>query len=314
MDAETTWNVWRCILKDDRLSQQVASGAGCGADLGLTAEEAAVVAAYAAHPKGSRWAIETYRYRLVSAALGALATGGQLTQRLLRSADVDLRRLAQTFVESRGRIDDGPFVYRTCSAFLGYIRTSDDLRHLPGLRDIAALDLAVTRLMTQCAELPGECWSTADERRLLPTDPRSGWYVQTGLGIVTTTERRLTPWLMNAELFGSSQPEVGTEHLLVYLPDLDHSYALCLIGDAAASLFRRVAPPCSYADLLNDLGVGGQQGDDGELGGDRLVEALASLAKLGVVRGVATRSEALAIAQVREPVLRSALAEPQSTA
>lgn len=281
MDAEIAWNTWRRILKDDRLSEYVLTGAGSLAELGLTTEELAIVAAYAAHPKGSRWAVETYRYRLASAALHALATGGQLTQRLLRRNDVDLRKLAQKFVDSRGKIDDGPFVYHTCSAFLSFIRTSDDVRDMPGLRDILAIDSTATSLIIRCAERRSEYCPTTDDCGLLPPDPRAARYVQTELGTVITTTLRITPWLTNAKLFGCSSLDEGAEHLLLYLPDLFHGYSLRLIGDKAAALFRRMATPCSYADLVDEFG-GGTGDDDSE--GNQLVEALTGLAKLGVIR------------------------------
>lgn len=289
MDAEIAWNVWRRILKDDRLSEYVVDGADSLAELGLTTDELAIVAAYAAHPKGSRWAIETYRYRLVSAALSALATGGQLTQRLLLRNNLDLRRLAQRFVDVRGKVDDGPFVYHTCSAFLRFIETSDDVRDLHGLRDILAIDSAATNLIIRCSRLPSEYWSTADDCVRSPADPRTAWYVQTELGTVITTTLRVTPWLTNAELFGCSPLDQQAEHLLVFLPDLLHRYSLRLIGDKAAALFRRMATPCSYADLVDEFGGG--TGHDDDARGSQLIEALTGLAKLGVIRVQASRDE-----------------------
>lgn len=298
MDAELTWHVWRRILKDAQLSQQVRSCAVNLGEFGLTDEEAAVVLAYAAHPRGSGWAIETYRYRSVSSALHALAAGAPLTLRLLRRTGLDLRKLAEAFAEGRGWADDGPFIYHRCADFLRSLMVSEQCQHIQGLQDIAALELAVAHLMTQCARLPAETWPTAGHK-LLPVNPAQGWYVQNGLGIALATTHRLTPWLRDSRLFGHSPLTQGPENLLLYLPDLDRQYALCVLSDDAVRVFQRVIAPCHYADLADDLSPGRQHGGDGK-GKHQPTEVLADLVRLGVVHAATTRVEALQVARQRD--------------
>jgi hypothetical protein len=247
MDAELTWDVWRRILKDDRLGSQVRTGAVDAAEFGLSAGEAEVAAAYAAHAPGAAWAIETYRYRSGSSALHVLSAGAPFTLRLLRQSRTDLRRLAEAFAESRGWADDGPFLYRRCAAFLTSLMESGEFRHVPGLQDMATLELAVMRLMMQCAGLPAQTWPARGQA--LPADPAAGWYVQTGLGVVTTTAHRLTPWLKDARLFGQAPLVPEPEHLLVCLTDLDKGHVLCALGPETARIFERVLTPCHYTDL-----------------------------------------------------------------
>lgn len=274
-DAEITWHTWRRILRDDRLGEQVRAGTVRPADFGLDPSQARVAAGYAAQAEGSRWAIETYRYRVVSAALHALAAGAPVTLRLLRLAGLDLRDLAQAFAQDRDWADDGPFVYRTCAAFLRSIRDSAKCDHVTGLPDAVALELAVARLMTHCAVLPPGTWPIDDGRRELPAVPAASWYEQTGLGVVVTTTHRLTPWLTDRTQLGRAELIPEPENLLVHLPDLSQKYALSLLGADTAAVFRHLAAPRSHAALA-DLAPA--------LDEDSLTTALASLTALAVIR------------------------------
>jgi uncharacterized protein (UPF0276 family) len=270
-DAAVAWRTWRRILRDDRLSEQVRAGHVEPAEFCLDPAQARVAAAYAASPEGSRWAIETYRYRVVSAALHALGAGAPVTTRLLRLAGLDLRDLAQAFAQERDWADDGPFIYRNCAAFLRSIAASPKCDHVAGLPEAVSFELAIAALMTQCATLPASAWPAAGGQ--LPADPAASWYEQTGTGVTVTTARRLTPWLTSRDRLGQGELEPGPEHLLAYLTDLDHRYAVSLLGDETAAVFARLAEPCSYAELAAAAPEPAA-----------LPAALTSLADLGVIR------------------------------
>jgi hypothetical protein len=270
-DAAVTWQTWRRILRDDRLSEQVRAGHVEPADFGLDPAQTRVAAAYAASPEGSRWAIETYRYRVVSAALHALGAGAPVTLRLLRLAGLDLRDLAQAFAQERDWADDGPFVYRNCAAFLRSIAASPKCDHVAGLPEAVSFELAIATLMTQCAALPASTWPAGGGE--LPADPAASRYERTGTGVAVTIGRRLTPWLASRDRLGQGELEPGPEHLLVYLTDLDHRYALSVLGDKSAAVFAGLAEPRSYAELTGAAPAPGA-----------LPAALASLAALGVIR------------------------------
>jgi hypothetical protein len=140
-----------------------------------------------------------------------------------------------------------------------------------GLPEAVSFELAIATLMTQCAALPASTWPVGGGE--LPADPAASSYERTGTGVAVTIGRRLTPWLTSRDRLGQGELEPGTEHLLVYLTDLEHRYALCVLGDKSAAVYARLAEPRSYAELTGAAPAPGA-----------LPAALAGLAALGVIR------------------------------
>ncbi|UJR83156.1 hypothetical protein [Sandaracinus amylolyticus] len=272
MDAELVWRTWRRILREPVLQESLFSGAFDAGAHGLSDAEARIAAEYAAHRTMTRWAVETYQFRLERGALFAWGTGAPLTLRLLESARVDTREVARRYLRSVGHRDDGPYVYRSCAALLGYLRGAELSARPIELDDTIALESAVVSLIRDLADAPESLW--ADD-----AETRSGVrYVQSGTGRVVSTSHAIAAWLAEPELVAADSAEREPEHFLVYVPSLESDYDIAELSGAAKRLFDAFAQPRSYDEARSSLPA-----DDD----DEYDSALETFLTLGVVRAEA---------------------------
>ncbi|AKF04311.1 hypothetical protein [Sandaracinus amylolyticus] len=275
MDAELVWKTWRRILREPELHESVLAGAIDGRAHGLSPEEARIAADYAAHSKMTRWAVETYRFRLERGALFALGTGAPLTLRLLESAGVDTREVARRYLRSVGYGDDGPHVYRSCAAFLDFLRRHPPSAPVRELVDTIALESTVVSLIRQLADAPESSWPA----RPSEGEPQPRRYVQSGTGRVVSTTHALASWLAQPELVAANTAAAEPEHFLVYVPSVDSDYDIAELSRTAKQLFDALASPRSFDEVRSSL----PPDDD-----DEHDAALETFLSLGVVRAEMT--------------------------
>ncbi|NOK33333.1 hypothetical protein D7W79_01295 [Corallococcus exercitus] len=277
MEADQVWRVWRRLLREPRLSERIFQPGFVeeAAAWGLSAEEARIAAAYGASPEGTRWALETYRFRLVTSTNHAVAYCAPLTYGVLKRLEPDLREAARLYLDSIGWVDDGPFHYRACARYLDYLAARLPQRGGPGVQDILRLESCTVALLRSLAEAPPSQWRPSTEREVPASALPQACFVRTGTGAVVTTEYTLTPWLQDPSEILASQLEARPQHLLVYLSSPQEEHSLAVIGAAAMHLLEQLERPRSFTDLRN-LASG--------ISDEALTELLGRFLKQGVIR------------------------------
>lgn len=285
MEAERVWKVWRRILREPSLFDRLflPDFASAAASFGLSPEESRIALEYARTPKGTRWAVETYRYRIVSAALDALAVGAPMTLKLLAASGRELRASAQEHVERTGWVDDGPFLYRKCARYLDHLQQQAWAREVPYLADAIALESGVLELTRRAACAASPPWP-APAQRAAPADWAGATFAQTGTGTVVTTEHQLTPWLMDPSQVGEAALVRERQHLLAYLPSADEDASFGVLGESAKVVFTLLERPRPYPELLAAMKARGEAEE-------ALTAALRMFLEMGVVRVEGVRLE-----------------------
>ena len=84
MDAEQVWKLWRRLLRDETLQQQLFQAQGATQWLQhFPEDERTILQAYAGQFDRVKWFVENYQFRLVNSFTNALETGAPLTLRAL---------------------------------------------------------------------------------------------------------------------------------------------------------------------------------------------------------------------------------------
>lgn len=278
MNAELTWRVWRRLLREPRLSARLFEPGFMeeAAAWGLSPEEARIAAAYGATPEGTRWALETYRFRLVTSTNHTMAWCAPLTHAVLEKLEPDLHEATSRYLDSIGWVDDGAFHYRACARYLDFLAERLPRRGGPGVQDILQLEARAVSLLRALARAPSSQWIAPAEREVPASTLPRACFVKTGTGAVVTTEYTLTPWLEDPSELLSSQLEARPQHLLVYLPSAQDEHALAVIGVVAKQLLEELEQPRSFLALRGRVAGG--------VSDESLAEVVGRLLKLGVIR------------------------------
>ena len=247
MDAQEVWHTWRRILSDPKFSE-VLFTRGVDAletEFTLTPSEREICFAYSRTPKQSQWFVTNYRYRLVSSVCYALETCAPLTWRLLMAHGLDVRALAEDFLNADKWIDHGPYVYHLCRSALNYLRTEFSSR-IHYLNDLIELESQAAELMQKLAQI-----SWAPQGAAAPPDFEGEVSFQrTENAAVAVTESDVRPWLRDTSQIGKMELNPGPQYLLIYLPDTRSRVRYVSIGKLGHELFSSLEHPRTLAELL----------------------------------------------------------------
>lgn len=211
LPAAAVYATWRRILSEPPLAEAMfdpaIDDAGLGRHFGLDADGVAAVRAYAETPKATRMFILNYRFRMTGSVENALETAAPLTMRALKGKGLDLRMLAEGFLEADRWRDDGPFVVGYCLRILDHLAMRPETGSPAGLRDLISLDRATAGLLMRLVDTPP-----------VPDLP-AGYVALTGRAVVVTTDHDLAPWLRSAASLGREHLTVRSAAYLVAMPD-----------------------------------------------------------------------------------------------
>lgn len=248
MDAQTTWHVWRRILREPRLQEAMEQedwSRRARAEFGLTETEARIADEYAKQLDRARWFIINYRFRLGNSLLNALETGAPLTLRALLAKKVDLKALAQTFLDEQGWRDYGPFVYTYCADVLTFLTTREVSEKPEGLRDLIGLEKTVLDLLRALAS--NESKTPAANQELRPS-PYARLY---------KSAHRLSLWLRDKSMLGRTDIAPGEEWFVAYLPAPESGHRFASIPARAAALYHAIGTGCDRRQLRERLRMQG---------------------------------------------------------
>ncbi|WP_441251311.1 hypothetical protein [Kitasatospora sp. McL0602] len=248
MKAEEVWRLWRRILREPALSDAViaAEVAERAAEFGLTPEETAIAAQYAANGKGVAWAVDAYRFRLVRVTRYAVAEGAPLTALALEQLGQDLPALARSYVEASGWTDRGPYVYTVTADYLDHLRRTLDTpgaASAPGLFDIIALEYAGALLVARHAAGPPV--AAADG-----TAPR--W---TGRGALVRVGHDILGWLADPQQTDLTALPAQPRQIVVRLDGSPDHYSLNGIGESAALVAEALATGADLPEIAALVGL-----------------------------------------------------------
>lgn len=281
-DARLVWDTWRRLLTSDRLVEWVMNpGSRTGPPDSSTADEIAILAAYADTPAATDQNIGMYRRGLVRNAVGALDLL-PLTRRLISVVVPDLDELAGAYVRSTGYADYGPAFWRNAADFLAYLAERPELVSGPWA-DVLALDAATAPLARRLAESPPMVWpddAAMQNTASTHTDTDRDHFVVSSAAVEVSSGYDLTAWIEDPFAF-DPRTELASSpgHWLVYFPGPEAAHAYLRLSARAASALGVLQNPATAAGLARALD------------GVPLTEVLAmirSLAGLGVIVAVPT--------------------------
>src|SRR5471030_491102 len=198
MDAEQVWKLWRRLLRDETLQQQLYDAQGATQWLEhFPDDERAILQAYASQFERVKWFVENYQFRLVNSFINALETGAPLTLRALLNIGLDLPALSKAFLRQQNWFDYGPRVYGYCDAALGFMLERQELAPYPQIRDLMGLERECVRLYTGLVEISA----------VVP-----GHYQRTDGARIYQSRYALSHWLRDKSLLGRSSPEETRTH------------------------------------------------------------------------------------------------------
>ena len=252
LPAATVYATWRRILREAPLAEAMFDPAiddrTLGRRFGLDDDGVATVRAYAATPKPTRMFILNYRFRMTGSVQNALETAAPLTMRALKGKGLDLRELAEGFLEADRWQDDGPFVVGYCARILDHLAAHPATEAPAGLRDLIALDRATAGLLMRLADAPPQ-----------PAGP-AGHVGLTGRAVAVTTAHDLAPWLRNSATLGREDLPARPAAYLVAMPDLAAAPKVSALPPRGALMLAALEEgPLSPAALTRRLGGAGPQ-------------------------------------------------------
>ncbi|KMN09586.1 hypothetical protein GHO40_26620 [Pseudomonas helleri] len=240
MDAEQVWTLWRRLLRDETMQQQMYQAEGATQWLdGLSDDERVIMLTYASQFENVKWLVENYQFRLINSFINALDTGAPLTLRALLNIGLDLPTLSKEFLRKHAWFDYGPKVYGYCDAVLCYLLEHPKLSDYPEIHDLMRLEREGVRLYTglvQARALIPEQYQRADSAR------------------VYQSRYTLSHWLRDKHHLGISSLEESSQCILVYLPSPEARHKFTLICTRSANLYKCLGRPQSLATLARLTG------------------------------------------------------------
>lgn len=276
MDAQLVWNTWRRVLTSDELVDWVLSPQSRTGDPdGLTGDELAILADFAATPVATAQNIGMYRRGLTRNVLGALDFV-PLTRRLLYASGLDVEEVATECARFAGYADHGPNFWRTAAEAISYLATLPEFGSA-AQQDVLALDAATAALARRLGESAPELWpdgaagSPADAGR----HPEPASFVASRAAVAVSTSCDLTAWIVNPFGFDAGEElESSPRHWLVFFPAAEAAHEYAQLSERAARAFGLLRTPKTAAELARAL--------DG-LPQAEVLAVIDSLAGLGVV-------------------------------
>ncbi|MDQ2843815.1 MAG: hypothetical protein M3Y72_22800, partial [Acidobacteriota bacterium] len=255
MDALMVWDVWRRILRSDRLVDSVIHSADSRAaeGMGFTPAEVAIWADYAGTRVPTDTNIGMYRRGVVRNALGALNLV-PLTRRMLYTSGLDVEDVAADFTQAAGFPDYGPKFWLAAGSFIDYLaglpEFSSRLR-----QDVLALDGSTTALARRLGESPAGIWpetlSSAFSGPGLRDDDASVCFAASPAAVVVPSTYDMTAWLENPEDFdANAELSVAPSHWLIYFPSADAAPAYAELSEPAARAFNLLSVPRTASGML----------------------------------------------------------------
>lgn len=279
MDAQLVWNTWRRILTSDQLVDAVLRGPdqiGSHVRHGLTTDELAILADYAATPTATDTNIAMYRQGLVRNALAALALV-PLSRQLLDLSGLDPETVAADLVKSTGYADRGPNHWLVAGDFVSHLANLPEFSS-DAKQDLLALDSAAVALARRLGVTSVAVWPDTAAANFSPADRAierdSRRLVACRAAIAVTCRCDLTPWLEEPDGFDADQDlEPSATHWVIYFPTADSTQAYAKLTDHAARAFAVLSIPRTIVEVSQALDVPAGEVRD----------VIDSLAELGVV-------------------------------
>ncbi|MFJ4143708.1 hypothetical protein [Pseudomonas sp. NPDC089734] len=245
MEAEQVWKLWRRLLRDENLQAQLFSASGATQWLEhFNTAERTILSAYAQQFDRVKWFVENYQFRLINSFLNALETGAPLTLRALLHIGLDLNAQSKAFLRYKEWLDYGPRVYTYCDDALGFLAEAAELQDYPEILDMMRLERESVRLYL----------GLVNPREIEP-DSR---YQRTPMARVYQTRHALSTWMRQKDQLGLTRLPEKTEHVLIYLPNLQSRHKFTLISPRAAHLYACLEQPqfpAGLSQLLNTEGA-----------------------------------------------------------
>lgn len=253
MDARLVWNTWRRVLTSDRLAEWVMYPDSRADDpRGLTANEMAILADFAATPAATRCNIGMYRRGLVRNALGALDLV-PLTRRLLHASGLDIETVAMEFTRFAGYADNGPNFWRTAADFVAYLAKLPEFASW-AQQDVLAIDAATIALARRLGESATAVWPDDAAAAFHAAGSRihgeSARFVASSAAVVVSSSCDLTACIENPLDFAvGEEVEPSPRYWLVYFPAAEAAREYAELSERAARAFDLLWTAKSAAEL-----------------------------------------------------------------
>lgn len=246
---QTYWNIWRQIMRNEKLQNVVLSKDVFIKDLdqfNFTEEEKNAAMDYAQKAESAKWFVLNYRFRLVNSMFNALESGGaSLTLRSLLAKDTDMDKFSKKFLDTVEWKDYGPYVYTYCKDVLDYLLNDKNIDD--NLKDLINLEKSVVKLM-----LDYEYSKKIEKNRGLLYKTKKAKHYQSSY--------KLSNWLKNKKELGLTKLDKANENYLVYLPNLENSYKFVMIPERAAKIYSLMdEEPISKKELSLKLKLNGDK-------------------------------------------------------
>jgi hypothetical protein len=254
MQAQSVWNVWRRILREESLQQALFDPPDGKLQedallsvYGLRNDELTAACSYAEQADRAKWFVLNYRFRLANSFLNALEVGAPLVLRTLLNKGVDVNQLGCEFLDRHRWKDFGPYVYTYCAEALMFLECHEVSKEIKGFRDLIGLENIVITLMRDLSTLPPYPSAEA-QLGLLRLSPYAYRY---------SSDHHLSPVLRNKNILGhidfEKLPNHQQEHYLVYLPNPESLHKYVLLPQRAVEILAALADPCPCAQLPQRL-------------------------------------------------------------
>ncbi|QBF33921.1 hypothetical protein [Thalassococcus sp. S3] len=254
--AQTTWDVWRRILKEPALQATVKDGK-LGANLaetGFAGDEVDIARYYQTHFKDAAWFVTSYRFRVVSAFVNAVELGAPLTHRVLLAHGREIRDVAEAYYDDTGWLDDGPYVYGLCAKILDWLPVSHLGKTIAPLTSVAKLEAASVQVLLDATDLSPSVWSTPipDRNALLAMLDASRMPVWTGRARVVETGHDIAPLFLVKGATTAPIPELPkkTYHFAAYLPDPEQKHRFARVSPADFDAAQRLAAGTASPEFI----------------------------------------------------------------
>jgi hypothetical protein len=247
MDAQTVWNVWRRILREDGFYGRLFSDSDdkLSKDFFLNEKELEIAKIYASTPQQTQYFITNYRFRLSNSFINALDTGSPLTLQSLLAKNVSITDLSRQFFDEVKWRDYGPNVLTLCSDILRFLKSNIITSKPEGFRSLIDLESSSIDLLRKLASQ-----SPAIQFNHVVKPDQA---VSNKNSMTVKVAHILTPWLKDKLLLGTAELERFPQYFLIYLPVKDEHYKLAAISERGTQILGILDEPMNKKDINTKL-------------------------------------------------------------